>query len=485
MGRPTSVDNRAAGAGGRPGGAADYPAVMSENGLTAARTKMRDAGVAQQAIDVFTHYYTQLEGGATGLIPEETIEPLTRIDSIDGAAIDEDAAREALDRTALIKLNGGLGTSMGMDRAKSLLPVRDGRTFLDLLVDQVMAARRRHGVRLPLIFMDSFRTRADTLAALAARPGIEVDGLPLDFLQNREPKLRVDDLSPVQWPADPELEWCPPGHGDIYTALMASGVLDALLERGYRYAMTSNSDNLGAAPSARIAGWFAASGAPYAPEVCRRTPADVKGGHLAVRRSDGRIILRDTAQTPPEQMRFFTDQFRHPFFHTNNLWFDLEVLRDTLVERGGILGLPLIRNEKTVDPSDPASTPVIQMETAMGAAVEAFEGAAAVEVPRSRFLPVKTTNDLLLVRSDVYEVDDDGLLRMVPERACEVSLDARFYKRIGDFEARFPHGVPSIRGAESLSVEGDWTFGAGVVATGRARIAPQGSPGEIPAGARI
>ena len=184
-------------------------------------------------------------------------------------------------------------------------------------------------------------------------------------------------------------------------------------------------------------------------------------------------------------MRYFTDQFRHPFFHINNLWFDLEVLRDTLVERGGILGLPLIRNEKTVDPSDPASTPVIQMETAMGAAVEAFEGAAAVEVPRSRFLPVKTTNDLLLVRSDVYEVDDDGLLRMVPERACEVSLDARFYKRIGDFEARFPHGVPSIRGAEALSVEGDWTFGAGVVVTGRARIAPEGSPGEIPAGARI
>ena len=201
------------------------------------------------------------------LIPEETIEPLTRIDSVDAAAIDEDAAREALDRTALIKLNGGLGTSMGMDRAKSLLPVRGGRTFLDLLVDQVMAARRRYGARLPLIFMNSFRTRADTLAALAARPGVEVDGLPLDFLQNREPKLRADDLSPVQWPADPELEWCPPGHGDIYTALVASGVLDALLERGYRYAMTSNSDNLGAAPSARLAGWFAASGTPYAPEA--------------------------------------------------------------------------------------------------------------------------------------------------------------------------------------------------------------------------
>ena len=179
MGGPVPVDNRRRRA--RPGRSGGYPAVMSENGLTAARAKMRDAGVAQQAIDVFTHYYAQLEGGATGLIPEETIEPLTRIDSVDAAAIDEDAAREALDRTALIKLNGGLGTSMGMDRAKSLLPVRGGRTFLDLLVDQVMAARRRYGARLPLIFMNSFRTRADTLAALAARPGIEVHGLPLNY----------------------------------------------------------------------------------------------------------------------------------------------------------------------------------------------------------------------------------------------------------------------------------------------------------------
>ena len=458
---------------------------MSENGLTAAQDKMRAGGVAEQAIDVFTHYYRSLEQGATGLIPEETIEPLTEIDSIEDVEVTQEQAREALSRTVLIKLNGGLGTSMGMDKAKSLLPVRDGKTFLDLLVDQVMAARAAYDVELPLIFMNSFRTRQDTLDALAQHPGIEVEGLPLDFLQNREPKLRADDLSPVEWEADPSLEWCPPGHGDIYTALVASGVLDALLERGFRYAMTSNSDNLGAAPSARIAGWFAASGAPYAPEMCRRTPADVKGGHLAVRKSDGRIILRDTAQTPPEQMSYFTDQFRHPFFHTNNLWFDLQVLRDTLAERHGILGLPLIRNEKTVDPSDPASTPVIQMETAMGAAVEAFEGATAVEVPRSRFLPVKTTNDLLLVRSDVYEVDEDGLLQMVCDEACTVSLDPRHYKRIADFEARFAQGVPSIRGARTLTVSGDWTFEADVVATGDALVGEEGSPGVVAAGTRL
>ena len=458
---------------------------MSENGLTAAQHKMRDAGVAEEAITVFTHYYQSLEAGATGLIPEETIEPLTQIDSLFDVEVSEEEAREALSKTVLIRLNGGLGTSMGLDRAKSLLPVRDGKTFLDLLVDQVTAARRRYGVTLPLILMNSFRTREDSLEALAGHPEIQVDGLPLDFLQNREPKLRADDLTPVEWEADPELEWCPPGHGDIYTALLASGLLDALLDKGYRYAMTANSDNLGAAPSARIAGWFAASGAPYAPEMCRRTPADVKGGHLAVRKSDGRIILRDTAQTPEDQMHYFTDQFRHPFFHTNNLWFDLRVLRRTLEERDGILGLPLIRNTKTVDPADPSSTPVIQLETAMGAAVEAFEGATAVEVPRSRFQPVKTTNDLLLVRSDAYELNADGLLVQVAEQACTVSLDARYYRTIADFEARFPAGPPSLRGARTLRVEGDWTFGAGVVATGDAHLGPDGAPGTVPDGARI
>jgi UTP--glucose-1-phosphate uridylyltransferase len=256
---------------------------------------------------------------------------------------------------------------MGMDKAKSLLPVRDGKSFLDIIVDQVLSARATYGAKLPLVFMNSFRTQDDTLAALAPYADLEVDGLGLDFLQNSEPKLRADDLTPVDWPADPTMEWCPPGHGDLYTALMASGVLERLLAAGYRYASVSNSDNLGAAPDARIAGWFAASGAPYAAEICRRTAADRKGGHLAIRKADQQLILRDTAQTAADEMHFFTDEFRHPYFHTNNLWFDLEVLSATLIERNAVLGLPLIKNEKTVDPADSSSTPVIQIESAMGA----------------------------------------------------------------------------------------------------------------------
>src|SRR5215210_3941919 len=314
--------------------------------------------------------------------------------------------------------------------------------------------------------MNSFRTQADTLEALARYDDLEVDGLGLDFLQSQEPKLRADDLTPVEWPADPSLEWCPPGHGDLYTSLVSSGVLDQLLELDYRFASISNSDNLGAAPDATLAAWFAASGAPYAAEVCRRTAADRKGGHLAIRKSDGRLILRDTAQTASEEMTYFTDEHRHPYFHTNNLWFDLRALADILLERRAVLGLPMIKNVKTVDPSDPTSPEVIQIESAMGAAIEVFEGATAIGVGRERFLPVKTTNDLLVLRSDVYEVAADG--RLVPQLAPAplIDLDSRYYKTITAFEQRFADGAPSLRRAGRLKVEGDWTFGAGVAVVG-------------------
>ncbi|HEV2930869.1 MAG TPA: UTP--glucose-1-phosphate uridylyltransferase, partial [Propionibacteriaceae bacterium] len=455
---------------------------MSEQGLRAAQQKMADAQIAQAAIDVFTAYYHQLEEGVTGFIAEDSIEPLLQPDLLSEVSISSEQAKEALAATVMIKLNGGLGTSMGMDRAKSLLPVRNGRTFLDLIVDQVRSARAAYQVKLPLVFMNSFRTHDDTLAALSAYDDLAVDELGLDFVQSQEPKLLADDLTPVEWPADPSLEWCPPGHGDLYTSLVSSGVLDRLIELGYRYASVSNSDNLGAAPNATIAGWFAVSGAPYAAEICRRTAADRKGGHLAIRKADGRLILRDTAQTASSEMAYFTDEHRHPYFHTNNLWFELRALADTLAERHGVLGLPMIKNVKTVDPSDPNSPEVVQIESAMGAAIEVFEGATAIGVGRERFLPVKTTNDLLLLRSDVYEVAADGRLVRQDAPAPLVDLDSRFYKTIAGFEQRFGEGAPSLKEAQRLKVEGDWTFGAGVAVVGDVTLSDPGEPQTVPAG---
>ncbi|HOA89585.1 MAG TPA: UTP--glucose-1-phosphate uridylyltransferase [Propioniciclava tarda] len=453
---------------------------MAQTALDWAQAKMRDRGVAPGAIDSFAHYFELARSGATGIIAEASIEPLTAPESLAGVQIDPDAARQALAQTVMIKLNGGLGTSMGLDRAKSLLSVRDGKNFLDLQVAQVLHARRAHGVRLPLLFMNSFRTRDDTLAHLARYGDLAVEGLPLDFVQNAIPKIDAQTFEPVAWPDDPELEWCPPGHGDIYVALEASGILEDLLDKGFRYASLANGDNLGAGPNATLAGWFAASGAPYAAEVCVRTPNDRKGGHLAVRRSDGQLILRDTAQTAPDEMDFFTDEHRHPYFHANNLWLDLRALADRFARHGAVLGLPLIVNRKTVDPADPTSTPVLQLETAMGAAIEVFPGARAIAVGRDRFLPVKGTNELLLLRSDVFDFGPDAVPRATVPDQPRVDLGAP-YRLVDDFERLVPV-VPSLRQARSLTVRGAWTFDQPVTIVGDVTIPEAGAPASVPGG---
>src|SRR5215211_4178260 len=259
---------------------------MVSDGLKAAEEKMRADGVPDAAIANFRHYYEQLVAGESGMLPDAGLEPIDDIPEAD--ALPEEVDREALDRTVVIKLNGGLGTSMGMEKAKSLLEVKEGHTFLDIIVRQILELRSEHDARLPLVLMDSFHTSEDTLAALREHPEIASD-LPADFLQNKEPKIRVDDKTPVEWPPDPDLEWCPPGHGDIYTALLTSGTLEQMLDAGYEYAFISNSDNLGAVLEPRVLAWFAREDIPFLMEAADRTEADRKGGHIA-RGPGGRLL---------------------------------------------------------------------------------------------------------------------------------------------------------------------------------------------------
>ncbi len=449
---------------------------MRGNGLQASIDKMRAEGVGEAAIDTFAHYYEQLREGASGMLPESEIEPVTDLPALDDLP---EADPALLDAAIVIKLNGGLGTSMGMTKAKSLIEAKDGLTFLDVIVGQVLGLRERFGARLPLVLMNSFATRDDSLAALERHPEIASD-VPLDFLQNKVPKISADDLQPASWPPDPSLEWAPPGHGDLYTALVTSGMLDELRECGYRYAFVSNSDNLGAVLEPRILTWIAREEIPFVMEVARRTEADRKGGHLARRPGDG-LLLRETAQTPEEDLEKLQDVGRHRYVNTNNLWVDLEALRTTLDARDGVLGLPIIVNRKTVDPSDSSSPAVVQLETAMGAAVGVFDGAQALHVPRRRFAPVKTTNDLLALRSDAYVLGEDHRVELAPERDDPpvIDLDSDYYKLIGDFEARFPAGAPSLVQCERLVVKGDVTFGRDVVVRGAVTIGDPAHPTEV------
>jgi phosphoglucomutase len=261
---------------------------------------------------------------------------------------------------------------------------------------------------------------------------------------------------PATCATDPSNEWCPPGHGDLYAALEGSGCLDALLEAGYKYMFVSNSDNLGATLDLAILTYFAKSDAPFMMECCERTANDKKGGHLALRNSDSQLILRESAMCSDEDEEAFQDISKHRYFNTNNLWIRLDKLKEVILANGGFIPLPMIKNKKTVDPKDDSSQEVIQLETAMGAAIECFKGATAIVVPRTRFAPVKKCDDLLLLRSDAYILENN---KPVLDPLCggvapTMSLDSKKYKLVGALEDATQGGIPSLVRCEKLKISG-------------------------------
>jgi UTP--glucose-1-phosphate uridylyltransferase len=443
---------------------------VSAEGLRAAEEKMRAAGQPEEAIRGFRRAYERVEAGESAYLRSEDLEPVSDVPELEETP--EVDPGEALSQVAVIKLNGGLATTMGLRQPKSLIEAREGHSFLDIIIGQVLALRARHHVQLPLLLMNSEATRRDTQEALERYPELNPE-LPLEFMQSMIPKLEEETLAPVSWPKDPSLEWCPPGHGDVYGALRRSGVLRGLLDAGLRYAMISNSDNLGALVEPRIPAHMAERGIPFLMETVVGTEAERKGGHLARRRSDGQIILRESAQVPPEDEDSFRDYRRWRHYNTNNLWVDLQALSEELDRTDGVLELSLIVNRKTVDPRDPDTTPVLQLESAMGSVIQSFADAQLLCVPRRRFVPVKTTNDLLTLRSDVYGIADGMIVSPIPERDGRlpyIDLEKAFYGVLDKFESRFPAGSPSLREAERLVVHGDVTFGAGVVVRGNVEL---------------
>lgn len=433
---------------------------------------MQGVGLSAAAINAFRHSVNVLASNQSMMIPEAEIEPSAGVaewESLVEATPEADAA--LLAQAVLIKLNGGLGTGMGLQKAKSLLEIKPGVTFLDLIVRQVQSLRERAGYPVNLLLMNSFSTSADTMAHLARyAEGGFADPQQVEMIQNRVPKLHTDTLLPVEYAANPDLEWCPPGHGDIYPALVGSGWLEKLLAAGVKYAFISNSDNLGAQMDTRFLRWFAESGVPFVMEVTRRTEADKKGGHLATRKADGQPLLREIAQCPEEDVASFQNIEKHRYFNTNNLWIRLDALHEYLQANGGVLPLPVIRNVKTVDPRDASTPEVYQLETAMGAAIQCFPGARAVCVPRSRFFPVKTCSDLLLLRSDAVEINEAGLMSLAPECngvAPIVQLNSKLYKLVDSLESL---GVPSLKHVTKLTVTGSHQFAPGEPLSGEVTV---------------
>ena len=428
----------------------------AEDHLSAFKEKMQKEGLQPLVIETFTYYYNKLLTGETGLVYDREIQPVEASEIGDFKNLNKYAAagRRVLNHSVRIVLNGGLGTTMGLTGPKSLIEAKNGKTFLEIILNQAESS----GV--PLALMNSFNTRDATLAALSK---LKPSPAPLQFIQHKFPKIRQQDLAPATWPQNPELEWNPPGHGDVFTALNTSGMLKQLLKNGIRYAFIHNLDNLGARLEESLLGYFAEHGFSFMMEVAEKTPADIKGGHLA-RHHNGRLLLREAAQCPREEIAAFEDINRYGFFNTNNIWINLKSLK-ALFEKEQTIRLPMIINPKTVDPRNPDSAPVFQIETAMGAAISLFDDTTAVRVPRSRFFPVKSCNDLLALRSDCYVMGEKNNLKINPKRlsaersdTVKIRLDPDFYGKIDLMEARFREGLPSLVNCESLIIEGDVHF---------------------------
>jgi UDP-N-acetylglucosamine pyrophosphorylase len=447
------------------------------------QSKMKQAGLSDAAIEAFKHNYETLVAGDTGMIPESSIQPVTELPRLEDISGQTTANPAYLAQTVVIKLNGGLGTSMGLERAKSLLPVKDGLTFLDFIIKQILHLREKFRTPLRLVLMNSFSTSDDTLEFLKKYPELGDPG-SLELMQGQAPKVDAKTLAPISWPGNSQLEWCPPGHGDLYPSLLGSGWIDRLNKDGVKYLFVSNSDNLGATLDPGLLNYFAGSGKGFLMEVTERTASDRKGGHLA--QKNGRLLLRELAQCPEQDNADFQNIQKHRFFNTNSLWIRLDKLKELLTRSGGFIPLPVIRNSKTVDPRDKNSPPVFQLETAMGAAIESFADAGAIVVPRSRFAPVKTTSDLLTLRSDAYAVTEDWRLTLatrIEGRPPEIDLDPAYYKLVDQLDDKLTEGVPSLKHCQELKVRGPVKFNSGNVFRGKVSVTNETkNPAALPAG---
>ena len=428
----------------------------------------------QLCVDVFLSQYQKMTAGEESVIREKEVKAVSDVVDLESLADFSAKGESVLSQSVMLKLNGGLGTGMGLEKAKSLLKAKDGLSFLEIIVKQVLSQRKSFASDLPLVFMNSFSTETDTRAVLDQFPELlqGQKGVPLTFIQNKVPKIFADTKQPADWPNDPAKAWCPPGHGDIYTALQTSGVLDQLLKQEIKYAFISNSDNLGASLDLSVLGYFADQDASFMMEVADRTAADKKGGHLA-ESVNGGLLLRESAQCHADDVDNFQDISKYKFFNTNNLWIRLDRLKQYLDKNNGIVDLPLIQNKKTIDPRDPNSPEVIQMETAMGSAIANFSDSIALRIPKSRFAPIKTTNELLGLWSNAFILDEKSLIAINPNRQVGyivVNLDNKYYKKTDDLQARFPEGIPDLLECEKLTISGDVKFGANVKLIGNVII---------------
>jgi UTP--glucose-1-phosphate uridylyltransferase len=349
-------------------------------------------------------------------------------------------------------------------------------TFLDLTVRQIEILNTKNNVDVPLILMNSFNTDSETKGIIQKYSGHDVK--ILTFNQSKFPRISKESFLPlVDHPTEsPNEYWYPPGHGDMYEALGNCGLLDQLIAEGKEYLFVSNVDNLGATVDLSILEYMIENDSEFLMEVTDKTKADIKGGTIID--YEGTVRLLEIAQVPADHVEDFKSIKKFKIFNTNNLWINLKAIKRVLDEQS--LSLEIIVNNKNLE-----NEKVIQLETAVGAAIKHFKGAKGINVPRSRFLPVKSTSDLFLITSDLYSLEH-GQLIINPKRLFAniipiVKLGEHF-KKVQHFLTRFP-SPPKIIELDHLTVTGDVYFGKDCTLKGTVIIvANHGSRIDIPSG---
>jgi UTP--glucose-1-phosphate uridylyltransferase len=443
--------------------------------VEAFKAMMRKEGLREDVVHTFINYYIKYVSGERGKLGNEFISP-PATDKVENYGNLSREDQSLFSKLAICKLNGGLGTSMGLTKSKSLLPVflsdtKEETTFLDVIIKQLIHLKEFKKVNPIFMLMNSYNTNDDTLDAIRGYNILKEQSIAPCFVQNKYPRIRKSDNTPLK-DEDTNQNWNPPGHGDIYTALSGTGLLDKLIEEGIEYLFISNSDNLGATPDIKILTWMAEQKLPFVMEVCKRTEMDKKGGHLAQSKA-GQLLLREVAQCPDDEIEQFQDIRYYSYFNTNSLWVSLQELKKVLEENENTMDLPLIVNPKTVGGEE-----VIQLETAMGAAISVFNGSKAIEVPRSRFIPVKKTDDLLLLWSGVYELDETGaiVLNRKYNRPPSIALDNRYFKTVDELYDRFAKARPDITHCTGLRIQGNIHIGENVSMIGDVDIIGTNQP---------
>ncbi|MBM9500644.1 UTP--glucose-1-phosphate uridylyltransferase [Leptospira sp. 201903071] len=440
------------------------------------RQKMISEGMSETFIEDFLKKVDQVRNGETGIVRWEEVGDLDpKKDEIALEEIERQTspAPEILKNLVVIKLNGGLGTSMGLSGPKSLIELKDGMSFLEIIAKQSEIILKKYNVSVPLILMDSFNTQEESQAELK-RIGFQ-QKFATSFLQHKVPRLLKENLTPITCKNSDE-EWCPPGHGDIWISLLETGLLDTLIADGYKVAFVSNGDNLGATVHPGILEYLLKENLEFCMEMTPKTLADKKGGAIYKRILKGKpenYQLLETAQVPSEHMHEFEGLGKFRSFSTNNLWINLVALKERLLQ--GNFELSLIVNPKKIDGKE-----VLQLETAMGSAIRNFSRIKGIIIPRDRFAPVKKCEDYLVRRSDAYQLLGDYSITMSDERKklglgeVLITLDEQYYKKIQDFNRLFPE-IPSLVRCTSFAVQGEVLFDRKIEVNGDVVIQNNGS----------